>query len=465
MVVKNKKLVKRIVSTTLAVSIAFGSLGYAAGFENVLANGKSGYSQDQKVVARVNAERAIEHVRYLSEEIGTRPGGLEAEHIAADYIAKEFKSFGYDVDYQYFPVGDQFIANVSFDNGTVWELAAAPNGKISDEAVTAEVVSVENNDFSNVDGKIALLPRASTVADYRTQVNDAVAEGAVGVILQSLVGSRGNFGQTFNPNLTTPVDVPVYGASYIHGEWLKEKLANGPVEVSLTAKHHSNLQSVNVIATKKAKNRNNDGKTVILGAHHDSVVGAPGANDNASGVGLMLELARVYQGYNTDKDVRFIAFGSEERGLLGSRHYVNQLSQEERDQIEAVFVPDMVATSYEKAENLYAMTVDGSRNTVTDSTVAAGARLGNSDILPGRFGSSDHVPFHNAGIPAALFIWMGIDSWDPLIYHIEKVYHTPQDTIADNISTERMQSALDIIGSGLFDVVRKEVPALEKKNK
>ena len=94
------------------------------------------------------------------------------------------------------------------------------------------------------------------------------------------------------------------------------------------------------------------------------------------------------------------------------------------------------------------MTVDGRKNIVTDSTVAAGARLGNSDILPGKFGSSDHVPFHNAGIPSALFIWMGIDSWDPLVYHIEKVYHTPQDTIADNISSDRMQSALEIIGAG-----------------
>ena len=218
---------------------------------------------------------------------------------------------------------------------------------------------------------------------------------------------------------------------------------------------------MNVIGTKKAKNKKSDGKEVILSAHMDSVVGAPGANDNASGVGLMLELARVFKGYNTDKDLKFIAFGSEERGLLGARYYVDQLTQAERDNIEAVFNPDMVATNYEEAKNLYAMTVDGSTNIVTDSTVAAGARLGNSDILPGKFGSSDHVPFHNAGIPSALFIWMGIDSWDPLVYHIEKVYHTPQDTIEDNISTERMQSALEIIGAGLFDVVRKDVPGVK----
>lgn len=460
---KNYKRSSKVLVPLLAASLAFGSVGYASS-DIANGNGKSSYSQDQKVVARVNAEKAIEHVRYLSEEIGTRPGGLEGEKKAADYIANVLKGYGYDVEYQYFPVADQYIANVSFKDGTVWELAAAPNGKISKEPVKGNVVYVEGgtnpSDFSaDVNGKIVLMARSATLAEYRTQVNNAIVAGAKGVILQSLVGSRGNYGQTFNPSLPTKVDIPVYGASYIHGEWLKEQLDNGPVEIGLTAEHFSNLQSMNVIATKKAKTRSEYTKEVILGAHHDSVVGAPGANDNASGVGLMLELARVYKGYNTDKDLKFIAFGSEERGLLGSRYYVNQLSQEQKDQIEAVFVPDMVATSYDKAKNLYAMTPDGSRNIVTDSTVSAGARLGNSDILPGTFGSSDHVPFHQAGIPAALFIWMGIDSWDPLVYHIEKVYHTPQDTIADNVSEERMKSALDIIGAGLFDAVRKKTPA------
>ncbi|MDT9027467.1 M28 family metallopeptidase [Rossellomorea yichunensis] len=459
--VRNNRKMPKVLASVLAASLAFGSIGYAAPL--AIENGKSSYSQDQKIVARVNAELAIEHIKYLSQEIGTRPGGLEGEKKAADYIAKTLQGYGYDVEYQYFPVADQFIANVAFADGTVWEMGAAPNGKVSDSSVKADVVYVEgglnSSDFSNVSGKIVLLARATSTTDYRTQVEKAVQAGATGVILQSLVGSRGNYGQTFNPNLTAKYDVPVFGASYIHGEWLKEKLEQGPVEINLTAKHYSDLKSVNVIATKEAKSKSKDTKEVILGAHHDSVVGAPGANDNASGVGLMLELARVYKGYNTDKTLKFIAFGSEERGLLGSRYYVDQLTQERRDQIEAVFVPDMVATNYDKAKNLYAMTPDGSKNVVTDSTGAAGARLGNSDILPGKFGSSDHVPFHNAGIPAALFIWMGIDSWDPLVYHIEKVYHTPQDTIEDNISAERMQSALDVIGSGLFDVIRKEVPA------
>ncbi|WP_409271342.1 M28 family peptidase [Neobacillus sp. SCS-31] len=454
----------KVASSLLALSMVFGSWGVKA---SEAIPGKSGYSQDQKVVARVDAERAIEHVRYLSEEIGPRPGGLEAEKKSAKYIGDVLKGYGYDVEYQYFPVADQYIATVSFEDGKSWQMGAAPNGKIDKDGVTGEVLFVNGgknlSDFpADTAGKIVVMAREATTANYRTQVNNAISKGASAVILQSLVGSRGNYGQAFNPSLAAKVDVPVFGAAFIQGEWLKEQAAKGTVKVTLAAEHFSNLQSVNVIATKAPKVKNKNTKQVILSAHHDSVVGAPGANDNASGVGLMLELARVFKGYNTDKEMKFIAFGSEERGLLGAFHYVNQLSEEEKANIEGVFNADMVATNYDKAKNLYAMTVDGSKNLVTDSVEAAGARLGNSDILPGTFGSSDHVPFHRAGIPAALFIWMGIDSWDPLVYHIEKVYHTPQDTIEDNISAERMKSALDIIGAGLFDVVRKDVPALIK---
>lgn len=463
---------KKLLSVALAGSLALSA--FPAAFTPVEAkapvsvtNGKSDSAHDRKIVARVDAERAIEHVKYLSETIGPRVGGLASEKEAADYVASTLESYGYDVEYQYFPVADQYIADVTFADGTSWQMGAAPNGKISDEAVSAEAVYVEDgtkaSDFEAVEGKVVLLTRADTTVNYRLQVDHAVNAGAAAVILQSVVGGRGNYGSTFNPSLTKEYDIPVYGAAYIQGVWLQEQLAEGTVDIELTATHYTDLQSVNVIGTKKAKNNQKDNKEVILSAHMDSVVGAPGANDNASGTGLMLELARVYKGYNTDKDLKFIAFGSEERGLLGSRYYVDQLTQAERENIEAVFNPDMVATNYDAATHLYAMTVDGSENIVTESSTAAGARLGNSAILPGKFGSSDHVPFHNAGIPSALFIWMGIDSWDPLIYHIEKVYHTPQDTIEDNISAERMQTALDIIGAGLFDVVRKDVPGLNRE--
>ena len=132
------------------------------------------------------------------------------------------------MEYQYFPVADQLIANVSFADGSSWQMGAAANGKMSDVPVDSEVIYVEDgtkaSDFpENTAGKVVLVKQASSTANYRLQVENAMNAGAEGVIIHSVVGSRGNYGQTFNPNLTKAFDIPVFGAAYIQGEWLKEQ--------------------------------------------------------------------------------------------------------------------------------------------------------------------------------------------------------------------------------------------------
>ena len=58
---------------------------------------------------------------------------------------------------------------------------------------------------------------------------------------------------------------------------------------------------------------------------------------------------------------------------------------------------------------------------------------------------------------------MGVDSWNPLIYHIEKVYHTPQDNVLENISPERMKMALDVIGTGVYNSLQNLLLKLNRK--
>lgn len=57
---------------------------------------------------------------------------------------------------------------------------------------------------------------------------------------------------------------------------------------------------------------------VVIGAHYDTVAGSPGADDNASGVAALLEIARVLAGAPQPWSIEFVAFAHEERGLLGS---------------------------------------------------------------------------------------------------------------------------------------------------
>ena len=64
---------------------------------------------------------------------------------------------------------------------------------------------------------------------------------------------------------------------------------------------------------------------VIIGAHYDTVPGSPGADDNATGVAVLLELARLFVAQRPRRPMKLVAFDLEEYGLVGSRNYVKAL--------------------------------------------------------------------------------------------------------------------------------------------
>ncbi|WP_423809596.1 M20/M25/M40 family metallo-hydrolase [Piscibacillus halophilus] len=208
------------------------------------------------------------------------------------------------------------------------------------------------------------------------------------------------------------------------------------------------ITSYNVEAVKEPMKQHDSGQTIIVGAHHDSVPNGPGANDDASGTGALLELARVFSNTPTDTTIKFVAFGAEEYGLWGSRKYAEAMTEDEVDETVAMFQLDMVGSA--DAGDLVMFTADGEKNTVTDLGAAAGSRV--SELVPySELGRSDHVPFHNLGIPAALFIHTPLEPW----------YHTEDDVI-EHISKEKLKDVANIIGSAVYQIARKDTPALEK---
>ncbi|MGK7876572.1 MAG: M28 family peptidase [Xenococcaceae cyanobacterium] len=66
---------------------------------------------------------------------------------------------------------------------------------------------------------------------------------------------------------------------------------------------------------------------ILIGAHYDAVPGTPGADDNATGVAVLLELARAFAVQRPKFPVRLVAFDLEEYGVLGSAEYATQLKQ------------------------------------------------------------------------------------------------------------------------------------------
>jgi len=94
-------------------------------------------------------------------------------------------------------------------------------------------------------------------------------------------------------------------AVYIEDEW--ETMG---YDVERLEYDVSGIRCANLVTTRKGSARSSE--ILLLGAHYDSVIGSPGANDNASGVAALLEIARMFQAVEPVLTVRFVAFVNEE---------------------------------------------------------------------------------------------------------------------------------------------------------
>src|SRR5699024_5780839 len=357
----------------------------------------------------------------------------------------QFESYGYDVAIQEFDIRDTLKLQLTINDEEEIALGTARGSIETDEnGITGNLYDAGlglPDDFSEeANGNIALIERGDI--SYWEKVQNATEAGATGVVIydneESLTPVRPGLGN----NEST---IPVVGIQKTDGEALLAKMNEEEVEANLYVRTQTNQTSQNVIAVKKPENIENP-EIVYISAHYDSVPFSPGANDDASGTSAIVELARIMKDLPTDKELRFIAFGAEEIGLVGSHHYVAQLPQEEIDRSEVNFQLEMLGANYEPGSYLAVNTVDGQENILWDYTNAAFDKLGydKEKLILFRRGSSDHVPFHNEGIPAAAFN-MGTKDGG-----LEPEYHTSYDTF-ENVSQERIQFAGDIMKNAIFD--------------
>jgi hypothetical protein len=178
----------------------------------------------------------------------------------------------------------------------------------------------------------------------------------------------------------------------------------------------------NVVAIKPGLNASNFGYYVV-GAHYDSVpstsstaTNRPGADDNASGVAGVLEVARVLSPYTFKATLIFIAFDNEEAGMNGSYHYVADSTSSTpgdpvkiyRGDIRGMVSMDMIAfnpagVNSNKAQ-IYGGNSDAAKPVRTNLANALTQYGGLSFDNSGANNSSDHGPFYYGGMDACLLI-------------------------------------------------------------
>jgi Zn-dependent M28 family amino/carboxypeptidase len=360
---------------------------------------------------------------------GTRAAGTAGYDASVDYVVERAQAAGYDVSL------DQFTYVESFSEGStpvLQETAPEPQTFVAGSRpafdgdfvsftgsgdVTAPVQGVdlvlppgaapntstsgcEVEDFAGfTPGNIALLQRGT--CPYVQKATMAQNAGAAAIILFN----EGQTGRTAVPNNlplgAEGVHIPGVGTSFAVGVDLNDP---GTVARVKTEVLEQLGESVNVIAETPG---GDPSRTVVIGAHLDSVPAGPGINDNGSGSAGILEIAEEFaaQGRTPRNKLRFMWYGVEELGLVGSTKYVEGLTQDEKDDILAMLNFDMIGSP-----NFARFVYDG------DGTVGPEGPTGSGfieDVFVDYFasqglfneptafdGRSDYGPFIAEGIPA-----------------------------------------------------------------
>lgn len=197
---------------------------------------------------------------------------------------------------------------------------------------------------------------------------------------------------------------------------------------------------------------------IILGSHHDSqgaigfpdAVDSPGANDNASAIGIFLELARHYAKNGTSKTLWFCVFGGEERNLIMSREFARRLVDTgELEKVIAYIGIDQAANGdilrlLSSGDESQLWPPIDMRAILTKVTEELTLHKRFTTWGPGPLhAASDHWPFYYAGIPSFLTGW-----------HPFSTYHRSGDTFAFCDDNEKYLATADTT-IGMIEAVLK----------
>ncbi len=280
---------------------------------------------------------------------GIRVSGSPGYDASVAYAEGVLRAAGYNVTIQPF----QFQTFVTLSPWVLEQVSPAPVGPIVNNImsysgsgdVTAAVTALaappadvtpgcEATDFAGFPaGNIALIRRGSCT--FAIKATNAYNAGARGVIIYNNQPGviNGTLGNGFTLNIGVTSVTAAVGEALVATPGLVLRLK--------TDTFRGIANTYNVLAESVGGDPNN---VVMVGAHLDSVNAGPGINDNGSGSAAILEVARQMSKVKPRNKVRFALWGAEESGLVGSTHYVNNLSAADLTKITLYLNFDMIGS-------------------------------------------------------------------------------------------------------------------------
>ena len=389
----------------------------------------------------------IKHIAHLSEDIGPRLVGTRACKETGNYIFSFFSELGLEVQEQLFTTESAEILHHSIEIleppfGTLQGYPIIFTKDTPAEGLTGEILFVEEGEESfmgdQIKGKIILWsPHERGMAP-----REICRYGPMAILIISNAPGFKPRHDLQQDCFFKPYDsIPVFRISWKDGYRLAQA-GRKTAQLKLQTKRFSS-QGKNIIAELKGSDFPEE--IITISAHYDSPPGTPSATDNASGISLLLELARLYQKRGSKRTLRFIAFDGEETGYAGSRFYARDLTIRSRGK-------DKTGKSLLQ-KHLFCLNMDVLGMTLGFNTcfvqgpkqISTAVDLLSKElgvphkIIEGNYGS-DNDPLTMAGIPSVTFGRMG-----PSFYFI----HTDEDRL-DLISKEQLKNVGNLIDTFIF---------------
>lgn len=260
-----------------------------------------------------------------------REAGTPAEARAAELIREELSSFGVESRLEEFPFYTWEIKKVCFAVTEPYYKEYRAEGyircgKTPEEGIEAEFLYAENGDdisLSHAKGKIVMVNEIVR-KDMYLKLMKAGAAGFVSISGtpveegEDLIPRAAGIPQKLFDSLNESELIQGVG---IHYKDAVEIVTKGASRARLTLiQEEAEKKSANVIARIPGEEHSEE--ILTLTAHYDSVPQGPGAYDNMAGAAIIMEICRYFKEHTPGRTLEFIWFGAEEKGLLGSRNYV-----------------------------------------------------------------------------------------------------------------------------------------------
>ena len=420
----------------------------------------------QQIESVTNQDKVKAHLEFLASDLlEGRNTGSQGLEIAASYIAAQFRSNGLEeVDGSYLqPVGfatftppDSSTLSVGDQSFDFKKDYIVINGR--KESLTASTVDIgfgSSDEIENVDLRFKIA--VSIAGDGKSQdPRDWIASSiqkrkkvkeAGGVALIEIYQSTAipwRFLRRLGTQPQTGLDQEV-DQNDLPNIWLGttddaviQTLKGGdtPVILYMDAVERSKFTSANVVGMLTGTDESLSEEYMVYSAHYDHVgIGRPdergdtiynGARDNAVGVTAVLSLAEYFSKHPPKRSSIFVLFTAEEKGLLGSRYFTDNLPVP-TEKIKYNFNIDNGGYN-----DTTIVSVIGLTRTEAEEDIQKACQLLNLTAIEdpakeqGLFDRSDNVNFARLGIPAPTFS-LGFRAFDSEIF---KYYHRPGDEVA-----------------------------------